>query len=352
MSDAFRRDTDFDRAPAQGAITPRLVIGGLLRAWLLGLIILAISIISCMIYLNTRTLQYTATAVVEPPLSTGNGQISGQSQMLASFVGIDTGGNSDQFTKYLQILSARRFAAKLESDHHVLRLLFPGWDESSQSWKVPENFTSRLKKRFRAFLGLPNQGDPDIAALDDFLGKKIIITLVPGRSPLDLKGQVFTVSITMEDRELATNLLMWSLSAADSLVRHDQLARTVNRIAYLRRQIDSTNEIILRQSLSTLLTQQEQAMMTLQTDKFYAVDLIDPPSAPNIPLGMTMSKAFITFVFLGFLVFFALVIVTLYQRTRTMSDEDEILSIPFPNPVSQAIGALRGLFRSRRPNYY
>lgn len=240
--------------PASGAVlTPGLLIGGMLRAWNLGFVIIGTFLVLGLVYVSIRHPPYVATAIIEPPISTGP-QLSGGAQVLASFAGIESGGSAGaQFTKYLQVIGSTRFAERMDRDHGVMKILMKGWDPRTQSWTRPSGTLIDIKAGIKSALGMPPWTPPDAATLADQLHALIGISLVPGKSPLDLRSQVFAISVRDEDKGLALNLLTWTLRTADDIVREDQLARTINRVAYLKQQIDTTQEVYLRQSLQSIL---------------------------------------------------------------------------------------------------
>jgi len=319
-------------------LTPSLFVAAIWRAKNLGYSILAASLLVAALIIAFRQPVFVATAIIEPPLVPGS-QMSGTSQMLASFAGIDPTGTTGQFTKYLQVIGSPRFAARLEQNHGVMKHLIAGWDEQTHSWKAPSGPIAFVKENLKSLLGLGGQVQPDASSLSEVLQKKIAIGLIPGKSPLDLKSQVFSVSVTLPDRNYAQALLAWSLRTADDIVREDQLERTINRVAYLKQTMITTDEIYLRQSLQQILTSQEQTLMTLKTDKYYSVDLVDPPSVPQKPAGVAISTLLILSVFLGLIFYVLVVFVIVFRRTRSAKGKDEdVLSEPFPDPVNVITG--------------
>lgn len=334
--------------PATGAdrpvLTPALVSAGLWRAWKLGLSILAVFVGLALFYVTVlRHPPYVATAVIEPPISSGP-QLSGASQMLASLAGVESNAGSAQFTKYLQVIGSTRFAEEMDRQHGVMRMLVSGWDPRTQSWTPPQGALADFKAKIKQLLGMPGWTPPDASSLAETLQSMTTIALVPGRSPLDLRSQVFSVSVRAKNREQALNLLTWTLRTADYIVRQDQLARTINRIAYLKQQIDATQEVYLRQSLQQILMSQEETLMTLQADKYYALDVVDTPSVSDKPVGTSGTAILFMAAAAGGLVYVLVVAFLLSRRLRNPRQGDP-LRTPFPNPIGMAVGRLKTAFR-------
>lgn len=335
----------FEAAPpteVRNVLTPALIVGGLRRGWALGVTLVAAFLTLGFFYVAfMHHAPYVATAVIEPPIAAGP-QMSGAGQMLASLAGVEANAGSAQFTKYLQVIGSTRFAEQMDKDHGVLRILFPGWDPVTRSWHKPHGAMADLRAKFKAALGLPAWTPPDTSKLAAELQYMTSITLVPGKSPLDLRSQVFSVSVKAKSRDLALNLLTWSLRAADDIVREDQLARTTNRIAYLKAQIDSTQEVYLRSSLQTILMAQEETLMTLHADRYYALDVIDKPSVSDTPVGTSATTILAVFAAMGFVLYLGIVVWVMFARVRNprLFGADPLRK-PFPNPVGMVFGRLK-----------
>jgi len=221
-----------------------------------------------------------------------------------------------------------------------------GWNERTHTWTPPHGPLSALKAGVKAMLGMRPWAPPDATTLAKMLQTATTISLVPGKSPLDLRSQVFSIGVKAKNRALALNLLSWTLRAADDIVREDQLARTINRVAYLKQQIDATQEVYLRQSLQQILMAQEETLMTLQADKFYAVDLIDLPSVPSSPTGTSGVAILAIATMLGLVFYAAMVAYMLFRRLRNPRPSGtDPLRAPFPDPLGSAVGRLRAAFQ-------
>jgi len=324
-------------------LTPGLIVNGLWKGRNLGVLIVAGFLVLAVLYIVfLRHLPYVATSVIEPPINSGS-QLSGANQLFASFTGVEGAGGSTQFTKYLQVVGSTRFAERMEQDHGVMRILNGGWNPRTHSWTPPDGVLAEMKARLKAMLGMRPWEPPNVESLAQQLHGMISISLVPGRSPLDLRSQVFSISVKARSPQLAYNLLSWTLRAADDVVREDQLSRTINRIAYLKAQIDSTEEVYLRQSLQQILMSQEEMLMTLHADKYYAFDLVDRPNVSNSPTGTSATTVLAMAVAAGLLVYVCIVVVLLFGRIRS-SQPAESLRAPFPDPLGSVFGRLRAAF--------
>lgn len=302
------------------------------RARMLTLFLVLCCILAVVFYvLVLRQPTYTATATIGPVSATLS---QGRPQGLAALAGLGIGGGDDQFNKYRQLLDSTRLAGRLERDHGVMRKVIPGWDEETHSWQQPGGLITSLKLGVRAMLGMPPWTPPTPATLAAMLQLKLKVqSTASGLELLDRRSQIYTVTFESRDRDYTVQLLNWILKDADTLVREDQLTTTSNRIAYLKKVMEHTPELYVRDTLQQILVDQENSLMTLQVDKYYAFDMIDPPSADTVPGGPSATTLLMGAVFFGLLIAFLIIYILFRRRMQhAYSDGSDPLAEPFPNP--------------------
>jgi uncharacterized protein involved in exopolysaccharide biosynthesis len=275
---------------------------------------------------------YTATAIIGPAAGESGG---GAKQALASVAGIDLGGIGDRsadYTKFLEVLRSGRLAEKVEERGQVMRELFPGWDESTQSWRPSSGFFAAARRGIKSMLGLPGWVPPTPSSLARVLNRKIT---VERRS---LITQNYVVSFTYKDRQFGLKVLNCVLEQADMIVREDKQINTSNRINYLKDFLNQTADVNLRTSFQPILVAQEQALMALQADRFYAMDLIDPPHADLAPVSPRLSIVFILALAAGLLISFMYIIMSVRVRLqRARAGLGPVFARPFPDPLKLAV---------------
>ena len=327
---------------------PAVPIGKLfVAAWRARMLIL-FSVLVCILgvflyVLLLRQPTYLATATIGPvPKSLSSG---GRGQ-LAALAGLGLDADSDQFSKYRQLLDSTRLAARLERDHGVLHHIVPGWNEETHSWQRPSDFIGTIKLGIRAALGMPAWTPPTPATLSTLLQQKLKVNSTSsGIELLERHGQIYTITYESGDRDYAIQLLNWILMDADTLVREDQLTTTANRITYLKKEMDRTPQIYVRDTLQQILLDQENSLMTLQVDKYYAFDMIDPPNADPTPAGPSAMTLLIAAVFGGIAISLLIIYILFRRRVQiARTDGSDPLAEPFPNPFLW-VGALTHRFR-------
>ena len=93
--------------------------------------------------------------------------------------------------------------------------------------------------------------------------------------------QMRRVTLRMNDRQLATDLLRALHRISDETIRTDARIRTDQRISYLREQLSKVSNPDHRDALIGLLKEQERSRMMVGIDQDYAAESIDPPSVAN-----------------------------------------------------------------------
>jgi uncharacterized protein involved in exopolysaccharide biosynthesis len=276
----------------------RLLIAILAVFMLLGLVIVAVS-----------KPAYTAVAIIGPPSSTLDsmtsltaGLGSTISRGLGKKFGIGGGGGSgDVFDQYQSLLTSNRIASVLASDQNVLHAMFPAkYDWERGAWKTSGGPLSGVKRFLKSVLHMPVKSHPDKDDVSKYL-KRVMTIDAP------LTSNFVTITVTEGDPNKAEWLLNTVLSTADSVIREDKRRDVTARIRYLVNVLPSITQTDQKQSLSDVLSQQQQNMMMVAADKRYASALVDPPHASLIPTSPNVSKVLGFALLLGFGVWVLLV---------------------------------------------
>jgi len=300
-------------ASMKETVASRLSFATLLSHLLSGAHFIAIGAIAGLsmgaIYLNVFSSPvYTASAVIGPaeshrasdanllPMYAGLGLNDRQDlTSVADFgSGIQFSDGTSLFPKFLEVLYSVRAADDLERKYHVMEHVFHGWDRASSSWKPTSDIWQWLIHFLRPDVPGAGWSPPTSTKLAEFFRAFVLVEPVVQTNAATTG--LYQVSITFPDRVYAIGLLNNMLQEADMLVRQDQLSNTANRIGYLNNVIGGTQELTLRENLQNILQQDEQSKMTLQADKFFSVDVVDPPHAdispasPNAALILTAAS--------------------------------------------------------------
>jgi LPS O-antigen subunit length determinant protein (WzzB/FepE family) len=286
---------------------------------------------------------YTARATITLPAGGGptpSGSVSG----LATLVGIPVGGSdvTSTYQKFLETTRSRRLAAALEQKHHVLRIVFPGWDNGSQRF-LPPSGLGAVKQFVKELLGRPAWQPPDAVSLSEYLDENIKVS--SSHNSNSVADQTKEIAYVSDSPALARDFLAMVIDTADDVVRNDKLTNERNRIDYLNQALDKTHELYLRESLGQLLQTEQRQMMVLQADRYYSFDMVDPPAADNIPTAPKAAFIVVAGFFGGLMLGAAYAFLLIRRRAITAAGVYDPLAAPFPNPFLAVGGATRKLLR-------
>jgi len=177
------------------------------------------------------------------------------------------------FLRYLKILTGPNVVdAVLKKDQNLQNAL-----------QKTQRFTFQKPKNFK--------NAEDISA---YLSRQIVIKPV-GDTPLR------TIEFEHPNPALAREILRQLHETADTLLRMELLARTENRLSYLKETLAKTANPDHRQALTNLLMEQERQSMMNRMDKYYAATLVEPPYINPKPVWPRKSYIFPLLVLVGML---------------------------------------------------
>jgi hypothetical protein len=244
---------------------------------------------------------FTATAVMSPAESSpqGAGASSiGQLAGAASMLGVNVGpvGGPSVFNKFKSLLTSQALAEELFKNDALKPTFFgPSWVPATRSWKRPTGLTFEAKDLLKGVLGLQQWKTPNAFQLQEDL--QLHLGILPDK----VTGYV-RLSIQGTSAEQALFVLRAIVASTDSIIRRDAKTLAANRITYLNDALQQTTLQDQRQAMISVLSTQEKNIMMASTDKYYAIDLVDPPSASPIPTSprpsATIMNSLLTVLFL------------------------------------------------------
>jgi uncharacterized protein involved in exopolysaccharide biosynthesis len=269
-------------------------------------------------YLTTTTPKYTSTMLIAASTH-GVSSISeslGRNIPLASTL-FGSAANPD-FTRILALLHSEDMAATLQADYLILQQLHPGqWDAETKMWRQPNGLLSRLSQYLNGIFGRPKWQPPSGDTLAKELSKAIKIT------QSDNKG-VYIVSFSANDPMLAHDVLKESFTEAEKIARQGALKAASAYVSYLENEMQFATNIETRKGLTDLYVQQEQRKMTLSADLPFAADIVNAPTVPQRPDGLSPLLLLVASMVGGAAVFFG---IGVYRPTPAQNDApDNLLS--------------------------
>jgi hypothetical protein len=289
------------------------------RYYRLLVLLLAAAFALSFMQLGVLPVKYTSIATVGPSSGTlsdeadslsgglGGGLVGGLAKHLGGGLGHLAsglaGGGSDTFDQYTELLTSNRLAAKLAQDQNVLRSMFYGrYDWDRHQWKQRDGVTGAIVNFAKGLLHYPIKAQPDQDDVTHFLASNVDVDA-------PLTTTFVTVSLIAKDPKEADWLLNTLLLDADSIIREDKRRDVAARIVYLKAALPQVTQADERDTLTSLLTDQEQSMMTIAADNRFSSTLVDTPHADLKPTSPSIPAVFAVTVLLalggwGWLVYF------------------------------------------------
>ncbi|WP_142849676.1 Wzz/FepE/Etk N-terminal domain-containing protein [Telmatospirillum sp. J64-1] len=247
------------------------ILAALWRGKWLILLSLILCLAAALLYLRFATPEYRARMVVGPVSPSLAGPMP-PAFTLPALLGRDSGGDKD-LARFLSMIDAVSSARRLARNHGLLPMVFAeDWDEEKQRFQPPSGPLARL----RDLLGLPGWTPPDAHDLAAYLGRKVTVEKLP-------ESGLRALTFSHPQRDFAIRLLTLLHQEIDAQLREEAIARSEERILYLRERLDSVTRNDQRQSLIALLSELEKARMMLHAGGFHAAEITDPATAPSRP---------------------------------------------------------------------
>jgi hypothetical protein len=255
----------------------------------------AISLALGMLLLQILPSQYTATAVVRPPDTTGGGlsaslsALSGIGGIASLFANADT-SDYNTYNVLLTSVTLGNYIAKHNPE--LLPIMFPThWDADNKKW-TNEGTVNELKGIIKSFLGMPQWQQPNGEDVASYIAGTVSISN-------DYKTNFTTISLTNTNPGFTKALVEAIYIGADDIVREQARRRSLNRIAYLEKLLPSVTQTDEHQALIQLLAASEQTLMMVRADKFYAMRPVSPPLLPTRRSGPSSFLILLVLVMLG-----------------------------------------------------
>lgn len=248
---------------------------------------------------------YQANMVVAPtlpPSKTETSSLLGGGG-LSSLLNNGTPMEVSDFSEFTTLLTSPELAARLESKHHILPILFSdAWDPRRHDWKERSGPVAAVKDLIKIALHMPPSRHPDIHDLAKRLDEIVTIGEV-GRTGLR------TISLRSTDPKLAQSLLELISTEADAVVRGQELQRSSAYIEFLRGQLQQVTLNEQKQALTAILATQERSRMLSSVDMSFSYKLVEAPRVQPDPVEpqpiRTLALAAVWGLILGVMIVFA-----------------------------------------------
>lgn len=196
--------------------------------------------------------------VVEERSAGGLASLAGQLTGLAGMTGLNLSGE-DNTDEAIATLTSRAFTVRFIEEHELMPVLYADlWDPQTQSWKTEEG--SEPPSASSAYTRFNNS----IRAVAQ-----------------DVQTGLVTLTVDWTDPLLAAEWANRLVADVNDALRRQAIQQSKNSIDYLKRELDQTREIELRNAVFGLIEVEMKKSMVATVKSEYAFKVIDPAVVPE-----------------------------------------------------------------------
>ncbi len=255
------------------------VLGVFQHKKLIAVLIIA-SFILAVLWLRSKTPLYEVNLVLSPAESTGKTNDFQDGRAISSFLKLGKQNAGTEIGRLLYLITSERLVKHLNKEINLVEKIYGPID-----FVAEENWVRKLVR------GLTKQPSPrEAVAIDvaNWLRMKVRVREVQDTDLTELK-------LLHSDPEEGKKLLLTLYNGADNILRAEALAQSQARTEYLKALIPNVDISEYRNTLLSLLMEQEKKIMLLQDGSAYAAKILDGPQAssnsiyPNYTLTLVLS---------------------------------------------------------------
>lgn len=270
----------------------------------------ALFAIGSVIYALIQTDIYRAEAVLAP--AEGQ-QISGAGQFAgaAALLGVSLGGEGGTISNALATLQSRQFLGRFISENELSIPLFAGrWNKEEKTGFIDESVYNPISGEWMSENGQPSQ-------YDTFRAFSSILSV-------SQNDGLFTIAISWHNPLEAADWANKIVAAINREIRSQDVSEANSAIAYLRKQLESTQLVDMQRVFYQLIESQTRITMLADVREEYVFRIIDPAIAPDQRIAPNRVMICIIGTLAG--VLFALMIIILQRMligSRAASDKQQ-----------------------------
>jgi capsular polysaccharide biosynthesis protein len=196
-------------------------------------------------------------APVSQDKSEGLSAIASQYGDLAALAGINLGSGKDKTAEYIAALKSRALSVSYIKSENLMPVLFASkWDGEKKQWKD----STEAPTEWKAF----KLWDENIRRVN-----------------LDKRTGLVTLIIEWKDPALAAKWANDFTRHVNTRLRTEAVEEAERNIAYLEKQLPTTNSVEVQQAIYRLIETQTKKKMVASTREEYAFTSIDPAVTPE-----------------------------------------------------------------------
>lgn len=236
-------------------------------------------------YALLATPWYKADVVLAPVEKDLRSSLTAQLGGLAAIAGIGGAGDNKSI-EAIATLTSRELASDFIEDHGLIQRIFESrWDAKAGRWKADD----------------PDHW-PDVRDAILFYQTKMVTVTQ------DRKTQLITLTLRWTDPDEASKWASELVARVNEQMRARAEREAETNLAYLNKELATTNVVNLQQAISRLIETEMQKLMLARNSDDYAVRTIDAAQVPKRPESpkkalvvvlATLAGGFLSLVWLG-----------------------------------------------------
>lgn len=301
--------TDQDAAGEIAPFTLRRLTYRIMARWKVATIIIACSVLFCIVRLHFLQPSYTIRMQVVAAESgqTAPTDLGAGAALLGQFTG-NAGGQQSNFELYLAGLQSYETARLLAQRPNIMHVMFASeWSERDKAWRQPASLSGKISGAIQRLFGIyvaPWQ-PPDAIRVEEYLQAGVGISR-------NILSPVVTITVQSGNQKFGVDLLNALHDDVDGNLRHRALDRVSGYVNYLNGLIGNATVVEYRQALAETIVQQEKMRMVAASGAPYAADLFTRPTSLRIPTWPNGRSLLFISILIGILL--ALAEAVLYDR--------------------------------------
>lgn len=232
------------------------------RKWWVGVLCVGVASAAALWIGFTSERVYRAESVLILANSAGqpSGGLSEQLGGLAALAGLSLQGATERKAEAMAILQSRRLIDWFVQEKNLLPVLFSShWDAGRQTWK-------------------DNVSAPTLWDAYELVSNSVIKVVE------DRKSGLITLGVEWKDPKLAAEWNRELVERTNKLLQQSDHTSATRNIAFLKRQLQDTDIVGVRQALNNLMESELKTSMLAQRSEDYAFKVLDPVVVPEQPV--------------------------------------------------------------------
>lgn len=240
--------------------------------WLIIVVTAAAAVISVVVSLMMTEIYHAEAILVSAESEQSAGGLAAQFGGAAALLGVSIGGGGgDDISNAIAIIRSRQFIGRFIAENNLFVPLFASrWDKNEKRSIVDEKIYNTVTGEWLRESGAPTEREAYR------LFSEILLVSGPDR-----ENGIVTLAINWHNPVEAAAWANQLVASINREVRARDVSEANNAIAYLRRQLESTQLVEMQRVFYQLIESQTRITMLADVREEYVFRMIDPAVTPD-----------------------------------------------------------------------